>query len=172
MKKNVLILALLIATISPLFAQKMTTLAPKVNQQSQKYIEITKVALTDKYTIVYFYLDNRPTSFEDLIQGKGQPNLIEIDPRVKLIDIRDESQTFKFVKAEGITIAPQQQRLESGDVVEFAVYFERLKPGVEIFDLYEGKDYKNKTDNRHFWNFYAIQNLLHKHQLPSQLSPL
>ncbi len=156
MKRNTLILIVLMAIVSPLFAQKITTLAPKINEQSQKYIEIKKIALTDKYTIVYFFIDNRPRTMQDLMEGRGSASHIKIDPKIKLINVKDDDHVFKFIKAEGIVVEPQEQTLEAGDIVEFTVYFERLKPGVELFDIYEGKDFRNKTDNRHFWNFYGV----------------
>jgi outer membrane protein OmpA-like peptidoglycan-associated protein len=86
----------------------------------------------------------------------GNGNVIKIDPQVKLIDVRDDGQTFKFLKAEGIAVAPQQQSLKIGKYLDFIVYFERLKPGIELFDLYEGKDLNRRVGDLHHWNFYGI----------------
>jgi outer membrane protein OmpA-like peptidoglycan-associated protein len=88
--------------------------------------------------------------------GNGNGNVIKIDPQVKLIDVRDDGQTFKFLKAEGIAVAPQQQSLKIGKYLDFVVYFERLKPGIELFDLYEGKDLNRRVGDLHHWNFYGI----------------
>jgi outer membrane protein OmpA-like peptidoglycan-associated protein len=154
MKQNAFIIALFTLLTTNTFAQKITTLSPLVNEQSQRYIEITKVVLTAQNTILYFHIDNRPKSIEDLMYGNA--SLVEIDPKCKLIDSRNENRTFRYVRAEGISVAPRQQTLEIGKSLDFAVYFERIDAGIELFDLYEGKDYRNKTDNRHYWNFYGI----------------
>jgi len=137
-------------------AQKITTLSPSVEEQSQRDVNITKVELTSDYTIISFVYDYARTTrrLEDLIFGKGSNDqFIEVDPNCRLYEPRNASRKFRFVKAEGIPIAPQTRTVYPGDVVKFKVYFERLTPGIEVFDLYEGQD----AGTKRFWNYYGVQ---------------
>ena len=46
---------------------------------------------------------------------------------------------FRFIKAEGIPLSPKALEVYPGDKIQFVVYFERLEPGIEVFDMYEGQ---------------------------------
>ncbi|WP_428655254.1 OmpA family protein [Runella sp.] len=151
------------------FAQKLTTLSPYVEKQSQYYVNITKVELTNDYTILYFTLDfntaARPRSLEDIILGnRTTPDIIEIDPNCRLYEPGNASRKFRFIKAEGIPVAPQTRKIYQGDVVKFVVYFERLDPGIEEFDMYEGQD----QGTRKFWNYFGVHIRNPKRPLPKK----
>lgn len=137
------------------YAQKITTLSPTVEQQSQPDVTLNKVELTADYTILYFTFEfsSRRQSLQDLIFGQGSGNqFIEVDPNCRLYEPGNSGRRYRFIKAVGIPVAPQQQTVYPGDVVKFSVYFERLEPGIEEFDMFEGRDMGKKR----FWNYYGV----------------
>lgn len=136
-------------------AQKITTLSPYVEQQSQPDVTLTKVELTPDYTILHFtfeYFQEGPT-LRDLLSGRKKGDqTIEVDPHCRLYEPKNVDKKFRFVKAVGIPVAPEQRKVYPGDVIKFSVYFERLDAGIEVFDMYEGKDFGDKR----FWNYYGV----------------
>jgi outer membrane protein OmpA-like peptidoglycan-associated protein len=77
---------------------------------------------------------------------------IRIKPSTRLIGLNGQ-RSFRFIKAEGIPVDPQVRRSYPGDRVSFVLYYERLDPGIELFDLFECNDY----DNMVCWNFYGVK---------------
>jgi OOP family OmpA-OmpF porin len=152
------------------FSQKITTLSPYVERQSQAYVTITKVELTDSYTIMHFtYKNTRSISnrrggrdmeelykvfpeFRGLMERGTSTEWIHIDPRSRLYKPGDATKKFRFVRAEGIPISPDTLVVKPGMEVKFRVYFRRLDPGIEVFDMFEGDD----RGSQQFWNFYGI----------------
>lgn len=137
------------------FAQKITTLSPTVEQQSQPDVTLNKVELTADYTILYFTFEfsRRRQSIEDLIFGqRSKDQFIEVDPNCRLYEPGNSGRKYRFIKAVGIPVAPQQLTVNPGDIVKFSVYFERLEPGIEEFDMFEGRDMGTKR----FWNYYGV----------------
>ncbi|MEZ4902463.1 MAG: OmpA family protein [Spirosomataceae bacterium] len=147
---------LLLLFSAGVFAQKITTLSPYIEEQSQPDVNITKVELTSDYTIISFVFENARNTrgLEDLFFGGKIRNnqTIEVDPNCRLYEPRNASRKFRFIKAEGIPVAPQTREVYPGDIVKFKVYFERLPAGIEVFDMYEGKDVGRKK----FWNYYGV----------------
>ncbi len=70
-----------------------------------------------------------------------------------------------FVKAEGIPVSPKQMDVSANQLVDFRVFFERVDPGIEVFDLFEGP---NPEPNHEYWNFYGIHI---KNPLPKKSEP-
>ena len=136
------------------FAQKITTLSPYIEQQSQPDVMLTKVELTKDYTILHFTFEfsRRRQSLEELILGQRSSQFIEVDPNCRLYEPKNTSRKYRFIKAEGIPTAPQQRTVYPGDIVKFSVYFERLEPGIEVFDMFEGRD----AGTKRFWNYYGV----------------
>jgi len=137
-------------------AQKITTLSPYVEEQSQPEVILTKVELTDDYTILHFRFEvgQQPTlrDFFGNRQGGGNKSYIEVDPKTRLYEPKNTAKKYRFIKAVGIPVAPETRTVYAGDVVKFSVYYERLDPGVEVFDMFEGKDYGTKQ----FWNYFGV----------------
>ena len=151
---------------SPLFAQKIITLRPQIDEQSQQSVNIMRVELTDKYTILWFNFKNtrsrgggsKQEEFEEEMyrlmpslrrfrqQSTGY-SYIEIDPRTRLYEPKNTSKKYRFMKAEGIPVAPDTMVVSPGQVVNFKVYFQRLDPGIEVFDMFEG----NNEGSKQFW---------------------
>jgi OOP family OmpA-OmpF porin len=159
-----LLLALLCAFVLALdtsFGQ--ITDNPKVLEQSQPDVKIKKVELTDKYTIIHlqfvekgmdpalpkmFRLPQRPDQKQQEIVG-GQ---IWLDPETRLYKPGEIDKKFKLIKAENIPTETKRE-ISQGETVDFVAYFERLSPGIEEFDFYEGRS----SQGYHSWNFYGVR---------------
>ncbi len=139
---------------------------PKVEESSVPYVKIKKVELTDANTIIYLqFIDKQaqlpqfrsqprmsplPDSGIPRLQKQAQ-SLIWLDPETRLYKPGEIDKKFKFIKAENIATTTKTN-VAFGDTVDFVAYFERLAPGIEEFDFYEGRS----SQGNQTWNFYGI----------------
>ncbi len=134
-------------------ASGQVTNRPYVEERYSRSVQILRVELTSRYTIIDLQYGEPGTRqlFRSPTPRSGDPT-IGIDPGSRLYKPGVTSRRYKFIKAEGIAVSPARMNVRPGEVVNFRVYYERLDPGIEIFDFYEGRN----PDQTEYWNFYGV----------------
>lgn len=136
---------------------------PKVEEASVHDVKITRVEITKQHTAIYLRYTNKdagaaqvpqnvPPQFRDFFRAQPSTPEIWLDPNTRLYKPGDVNTKFKLIRAEGIPTNPERKQVGDGEVVEFVAYFEKVTPGIEIIDFYEGKS----TGNTRSWNFYGV----------------
>lgn len=143
---------LLVLGLSLGAARAQITDRPYIEERYTRNVRITRVELTERYTIIDMQHGNPALRqmFRMPIPGAG--GNIGIDPESRLYKPGVTTRRYRFIKAEGIPISPEYMSVSPGQVVDFRLYYERLDPGIEIFDFYEGRN----PDQVEYWNFYGI----------------
>lgn len=151
-----------IGVFPALASAQIVTNNPRVEEASVNDVKITKVEITAKHTAIYLRYANRegggqipgniPPQFRDYFRSQRSAPEIWIDPNTRLYKPGDVNTKFRFLSAEGIPTNPERKQVEDGETVEFVAYFEKVTPGIEIIDFYEGKS----SGNTRAWNFYGV----------------
>lgn len=179
--KKLLLIALFSITYTISFAQLITN-NPSVKRKSANDVFINKIEITDDFTIVYmkfvaqsddekideFFKQNPEYKrrFDNLDSYEQSLVLKEMRQRnalsIQTISIQPTSvlkakdgRTVKFIKASGIPVAPQRQKVEDAQRYYFRVFFEKLPAGIQEVDLIE--NLKEKDGEFNYWNLYGIE---------------
>ncbi|GAB3502548.1 OmpA family protein [Emticicia fontis] len=140
------------------FGQTITH-TPEIDDQVTYDTDIEKVELRDEFTIIsftYHYTNRRSQNYNFPIPLPNQKQqtstaTISINPKSYL---NGNGKRFKYIKSTGIPELPDSKPVSPGQVYRFTVYYERLDPGIELFNLIEGKNSPEQT--LQFWNFYGV----------------
>jgi OOP family OmpA-OmpF porin len=127
-------------------ADNRTTFYPRIDKSNLSELRILKVQITTTQTIVSLVHTNTRPATPDPVD-----NWIELMPRIQIIAAGGRK-TYKFIKAEGITISPEKIYYRGPGKTYFKVFFEKLDPGVELFDIFECTNF----DNIICFNFYGV----------------
>lgn len=136
------------------------TMNPPVDEVHDRDVSIRRVELTPTYTVLYMTFERKglgtkpkqpykmPYPFDQ--SDDIDKSSIQFEPTARLYANRGDV-FYKFVKAENI---PTRDRIgvTAGKRVDFVAYFERLAPGVTVFDLFECSDH----DQNICFNFYGV----------------
>lgn len=155
--KRIYLLVLILCSLQS-FGQTITHM-PEIDDQVTYDTDITKVELSNEFTIISFtykYSNRRSQNYNFPIPLPNQRQetstaTISINPKSYL---NGNGKRFKYIKSTGIPELPDAKPVSPGQTYNFTVYYERLDPGIELFNLIEGKNSPEQT--LQFWNFYGV----------------
>lgn len=138
-----------------------STPQPRIDDVNDRDVVINRIDLTAKYTVIYM-------QFRDKGQSGDEPHTIHFVPTARLY-ANGGARSFKFIKAENIP-TERRRKVQPGEKVDFVAYFERLDPGIEVFDLFECSD-RNRPGETcfNYWGVHIINPL--KRQPPNRQFP-
>lgn len=144
-----------------LTAAAQVTVSPRVDRQTTREVNIVRVELTGSYTVLTFQYRIRgprqpqqplPPSMRDLFEPM-YTSTIGFQPDSRLVvNVGGRFRSFRFIRAQGIPTDPDRQKVYPGDEGVFKVYFERLEPGMTVFDLFECRSEGSYT----CWNYNGV----------------
>ena len=153
------LLALLVSLLLTLSAVaqsvEYSTPTPRIEDVNDRDVVIKRIDLTAKYTIIYMrFVGNRLA-----LDGSS----IHFVPTARLY-ANGGARSFKFVQAENIP-TDLRRKVYAGEKVDFVAYFERLDPGIEVFDLFECSD-RNRPGEVcfNFWGVHVVNPLKRQRQ--------
>ena len=100
--------------------------SPYIEERYTRNVRITRVELTDRYTIIDMQYGNPALRqmFRMPIPGAG--GNIGIDPESRLYKPGVTNRRYRFIKAEGIPISPEYMGVSPSRVVDFRLYYDCL----------------------------------------------
>ena len=132
----------------PLAAVAQTRLYPDpqggLGHSQDPDIKVTDIRLTASYTVLYMTYGKDPNERDNNFYGTSA---ISFNPKAVLAS-SDGKKTYALLKTEGIPTTPETLDIKNDQRIPFVLYFEKLDPGVEAFDLFECKsDNQNSCFN-------------------------
>ncbi|MCY7351936.1 MAG: OmpA family protein [Cytophagaceae bacterium] len=148
-----------------LTARAQVTINPRIDQSASQEVRLTRVELAGPYTILTFEYrigagrrqatPNLPPELRKYYQYLESEYTSTISFRRAsrlVVNVGGGTRSFRFIKAQGIPTDPERLQVKPGDEGQFHVYFERLEPGMQVFDLFECRS----DDNYTCWNYTGI----------------
>ena len=180
--KTRLLLFLLLFPLALVAQVQYSTPDPRVDDVNDKEVTIRRVDLTDQYTVIYMTFQKAkqkqgkrpplrlPFPFPNQGQDETTTNTINFEPEARLY-ANDGAQSFKFIRAENIPV-DKRRDVSPGERVDFAVYFERITPGIDVFDLFECSD-RNRPGSVcfNFWGIHITNPPVRQPQTRPKLQP-
>lgn len=139
MKKIGCILMLMVGLVMMTTAQ--TYLKPKYAARALKEVEITKIEITDKYTIVSFHFESEGGTFE--LGG-----WIALDKNMYIKNALTHKKYY-LIKAHNIPILPQRIDFQGKYSRSFKAYFPPISPATKTMHIIE--------EATNGFNFYKIR---------------
>lgn len=100
---------------------------PTYDAKSLKEVEITKIEITNKYTIVHFYFDS----------GDKYPlGWIALSKNMYIKNAKTHKKHY-LIKAYNIPILPEKLHFEGPYKRKFKAYFPSINPGTEMIHIVE-----------------------------------
>lgn len=139
-----------------------------MDEVNDRSVIIQRVELTNQYTILYMTFTSPQQRSQS--QQPQRPRLrlplplplpreeqsggleVKFEPDARLY-VNQGEKSFKFIRAENIPTGKARE-VYAEERLDFAVYFERITPGYEVFDLFECSD-RNRPGITCF-NFFGV----------------
>jgi OmpA-OmpF porin, OOP family len=133
-------------TPTPAKPGSIVNMYPHIDNNTVPQLRIIKVEVTDDYTI--FTFSYTMASVTDFSQTD---DWIQILPDIQLIAVGGKRR-FTFAKTEDIPVAPEKYHFLMPGKKYFKVFFQKLEPGIEVFDIFECVN----NDLMRCFNFYGV----------------
>jgi hypothetical protein len=139
-------LLLFFALLLPVAAYCQSINMPAVGYSEDHLTTIAKVEVTNNETVV---------TFNNILPHKG--SWVQLNKSVYLQDAGSEER-YNYIRSEGIPLRPDRFTADkNGQVVEFKVYFEKLKPGTKAINVIErARSAQEQAGSVRFFNFYNV----------------
>lgn len=136
--KKLSIIAVLFSLSTSIFGQVYTS--PEYARKSNPHMEVVKIIITDKYTVVEFKHTNP-------YEVGGYANIFP-----ETVIRTNKGQTFKLQKVKNIPVAPYRHNYrKKGEVLRFKLYFPPINPSTKSIDIIESEG------NKQAFNVYKIK---------------
>jgi len=137
---------LLLCVLLPAATFGQSIKSPLVGSSDGYNTTITEVETNSRNTVI---------SFRHICREKD--GWVQLNKSIYLQDA-DGEERYNYVKSEGIPLRPEKlTATENNQVVNFKVYFEKLKPGTKAINVIErARSLAEMADGITYFNFYKI----------------
>lgn len=118
----------------------------EVRGQTARYVNIERIVLEERSTMVHFKLTNYER--EPMRLFLERPN----DDGAFFITDAETQREYRMIRAYGLNLRPYETLVDVGQTISFSIEFERLDDSSKRIHILEGDD---ETDTR--WNFYDVR---------------
>lgn len=137
--KKLFLIGLLLTSVS-YFSDAQIYLNPKYGAKSLKEVEITKIEITSKYTIISFSFDSK-----DAYQYGGW---IALSKKMYIKDAKTHKKKY-LIKASNIPLLPKKINFQGRYKRKFKAYFPPISPSTQMIHIIE--------EATNGFNFYKIK---------------